>query len=210
MPRPCRPRRAGLAAQDQPELGSGAVHLHVHLDGQVRRRLWRAHRHPRRRRRADQPACRTGTAPKVIVFGLLAGALFTGVIGTLGAEFVWDIAHTQQVSADLEMPMWIVYSAIPCGSYLMCFRFLQVTWSFLRTGDTAASRHRQGRGAGRGGGRSSSGGSEPRSQTVSAYLIFGLLIALMLTGHADLDRARPHGLDLPVHHDRRAACTRWR
>ena len=72
---------------------------------------------------------------KVIVFGLLAGALFTGVVGTLGAEFVWDIAHTQQVSADLEMPMWIVYLAIPCGSYLMCFRFLQVTWSFVRTGE---------------------------------------------------------------------------
>ena len=71
---------------------------------------------------------------KVILFGLLAGALFTGVVGTLGAEFVWDIAHTQQVSADLEMPMWIVYLAIPCGSYLMCFRFLQVTWSFVRTG----------------------------------------------------------------------------
>ena len=71
---------------------------------------------------------------KIIVFGLLAGALFTGVIGTLGAEFVWDVAHTQEVSADLELPMWIVYLAIPCGSYLMCFRFLQVTWWFLRTG----------------------------------------------------------------------------
>ncbi len=72
---------------------------------------------------------------KLIVFGLLAGALFTGVVGTLGAEFVWDIAHTQQVSADLEVPMWIVYLAIPCGSYLMCFRFLQVTWWFLRSGE---------------------------------------------------------------------------
>jgi len=27
---------------------------------------------------------------KFIVFGLLAGALFTGIIGTLGATFVWD------------------------------------------------------------------------------------------------------------------------
>ena len=71
---------------------------------------------------------------KFIVFGLLAGALFTGVIGTLGAQFVWALAHTDEVSADLELPMWIVYLAIPCGSYLMCFRFLQVTWSFLRTG----------------------------------------------------------------------------
>ena len=69
-----------------------------------------------------------------ILFGLLAGALFTGVIGTLGAQLVWDIAHTDEVSADLELPMWIVYLAIPCGSYLMCFRFLQVAWWFLRTG----------------------------------------------------------------------------
>ncbi len=70
----------------------------------------------------------------VIVFGLLCGALFTGVIGTLGAKFVWEIAQTDQVSADMEAPMWIVYLAIPCGSYLMCFRFLQVAWHFARTG----------------------------------------------------------------------------
>ena len=36
------------------------------------------------------------------IFGLLAGALFTGIVGTLGAHFVWEIAHTDQVSADLE------------------------------------------------------------------------------------------------------------
>ncbi len=69
-----------------------------------------------------------------VLFGLLAGALFTGIVGTLGAKFVWEIAHTDQVSPDMEMPMWIVYLAIPLGSYLMCFRFLQVAWSFLRTG----------------------------------------------------------------------------
>ena len=39
---------------------------------------------------------------KLVVFGLLAGALFTGIVGTLGARFVWEIAHTEQVSADLE------------------------------------------------------------------------------------------------------------
>ena len=56
------PGRAGLAARDQLSLGAGAVHLHVRLDGQVRRRLRRAHRHPRRRRRADQPAARGAAA----------------------------------------------------------------------------------------------------------------------------------------------------
>ncbi len=72
---------------------------------------------------------------KFIVFGLLAGALFTGVIGTLGASFVWDISQTDTVSADMEVPMWLVYLAIPAGSYLMCFRFLQVAWHFVRTGE---------------------------------------------------------------------------
>lgn len=78
---------------------------------------------------------------KVIVFGLLAGALFTGTIGTLGARFVWEIAHTDQVSADLEWPMWIIYLAIPLGSYLMCFRFLQVAWRFMRTGELPSHSH---------------------------------------------------------------------
>jgi len=70
-----------------------------------------------------------------VLFGLLAGALFTVIVGTLGATFVWDIAHTDSVSPDLEVPKWIVYFCIPAGSYLMCFRFLQVAWSFFRTGE---------------------------------------------------------------------------
>ena len=76
---------------------------------------------------------------RMIVFGLLAGALFTGVIAAIGANFVWGISHTDEVSADLEMPMWVVYLAIPFGSSLMCFRFLQVAWQFARTG--ALPRH---------------------------------------------------------------------
>jgi C4-dicarboxylate transporter DctQ subunit len=72
---------------------------------------------------------------KVVLSGLLAGAFFTATVGTLGAIFVWEIAHTDQVSADLELPMWFVYLAVPCGSYLMCFRFLQVAWTFHRTAE---------------------------------------------------------------------------
>jgi C4-dicarboxylate transporter DctQ subunit len=91
-----------------------------------------------------------GVRGKFIVFGLLAGALFTAVVGTLGAVFVWENgAHYAIFKAfglategmyegpttpDLEWPTWAVYSAVPLGSYLMCFRFLQVTVSFVRTG----------------------------------------------------------------------------
>lgn len=78
---------------------------------------------------------------RFVVLGLLAGALFTGIVGTLGANFVWEIAHTDQTSADLEIPMWIVYMAIPLGSYLMCFRFLQVTWAFIKTGELPKHDH---------------------------------------------------------------------
>jgi C4-dicarboxylate transporter DctQ subunit len=70
-----------------------------------------------------------------VLFGLLAGAAFTGIVGTLGATFTWDVAHTSSVSPDLEVPKWIVYLCIPLGSYLMCFRFLQVAWAFVRTGE---------------------------------------------------------------------------
>ena len=88
---------------------------------------------------------------KFVVFGMLSGALFTGVVGTLGAFFVWDNgAHyaifqflgmdttdmfSGPTTPDLEWPTWAVYSAIPLGSSLMCFRFLQVTVSFLKTGE---------------------------------------------------------------------------
>jgi len=88
---------------------------------------------------------------RFIVFGLLAGATFTGIVGTLGATFVWENGAHYAIynffglntgdlpegptTPDLEWPTWIVYSAVPFGSYLMCFRFLQVAVGFLRTGE---------------------------------------------------------------------------
>ncbi|HEX9465087.1 MAG TPA: TRAP transporter small permease [Alphaproteobacteria bacterium] len=69
----------------------------------------------------------------VILFALLCGALFTGVIGTLGAVYVYELDPDQE-SQELEWPSWMIYLCIPLGSYLMCFRFLQVAWRFLRTG----------------------------------------------------------------------------
>lgn len=71
----------------------------------------------------------------LILFGLLAGALFTGTVATLGANFVWHIGHTDQTSSDLEIPMWWVYLCVPLGSSLMCYRFLQVAWTFAKGGD---------------------------------------------------------------------------
>ena len=91
------------------------------------------------------------TRGKFIVFGLLAGASFTGIVAMLGSHFVWengahyffynalglnmDGLYEGPITPDLEWPTWMVYSAIPLGSSLMCFRFLQVTVGFLRTGE---------------------------------------------------------------------------
>jgi C4-dicarboxylate transporter, DctQ subunit len=78
---------------------------------------------------------------RVVLFGLGCGALFTFIVGSLGARFVWHIAHTDQTSADLELPMWLVYLAVPLGSYLMCFRFIQVAAAFIRTGELPVHDH---------------------------------------------------------------------
>jgi C4-dicarboxylate transporter, DctQ subunit len=88
---------------------------------------------------------------KFVIFGLAAGALFTAIVAGLAAGFVWENgAHHYwfkllglsvegipegPTTPDLEWPTWIVYSAVPLGSTLMCFRFLQVMVSFIRTGE---------------------------------------------------------------------------
>ena len=78
---------------------------------------------------------------KFILFGLLAGAIFTGIIAVLGADFVFELSGTSSTSEVLELPIWIVYLAIPLGSALMCFRFLQVGWRFARGGELPVHDH---------------------------------------------------------------------
>jgi C4-dicarboxylate transporter DctQ subunit len=71
----------------------------------------------------------------MVIFSLLSGAAFTGTVAWLGVRFVHRIHQTGQVSPDLEMPMWIIYLAIPLGSSLMCWRFLEVLIGYLKTGE---------------------------------------------------------------------------
>jgi len=88
---------------------------------------------------------------KFVIFGLCAGALFTGIVAILGTRFVWEngahhfffnlfgleLADVPEgpTTPDLEWPTWMVYSAIPLGTSLMCFRFLQVLVNFAKTGE---------------------------------------------------------------------------
>ena len=93
---------------------------------------------------------------KCVLLGIAGGAIFTGLIGTLGATLRLGKRHAlrrvQQardgcrrplrgpITPDLEWPTWIIYSAVPLGSYLMCFRFLQVGWTLFPHRRTAAPR----------------------------------------------------------------------
>jgi C4-dicarboxylate transporter, DctQ subunit len=75
-----------------------------------------------------------------IIFGLLSGAVFTGVIGLLGAYMVNHLSP-DQTSEVLEIQMRWVYLCVPIGSWLMCFRFLQVMVGFIRTGNLPRHDH---------------------------------------------------------------------
>ncbi|HXE50200.1 MAG TPA: TRAP transporter small permease [Ramlibacter sp.] len=92
-----------------------------------------------------------------VLVGLTGGAIFTAIIGTLGTSFIWDngmhygLFHLLGLNTgdlpegpttpDLEWPTWVVYSAVPMGSFLMCFRFLQVMTNFVRTGEVPHHEH---------------------------------------------------------------------
>jgi C4-dicarboxylate transporter DctQ subunit len=98
-----------------------------------------------------------GLRGRFVLFGLLAGAFFTGCVGYLGAHFVWEngahyaFLHTfgmdlgdvpeGPTTPDLEWPTWMVYCAIPLGSSLMSFRFLQVAVAFWQTGELPTHDH---------------------------------------------------------------------
>jgi C4-dicarboxylate transporter, DctQ subunit len=93
------------------------------------------------------PAWRRGA----VLFGLAAGALFTGIVGALASAFVWDnglhhaLWHRLGIATgdltegpttpDLEWPTWVVYLCVPLGSFVMCLRFVQVAVGFARTGE---------------------------------------------------------------------------
>lgn len=77
----------------------------------------------------------------VTTIAMSGGILFTAIVAWIGTDFVWHVAKGGQTSPDLEMPMWIIYLAVPLGSTLMCFRFCQALWQFLTTGYIAHHDH---------------------------------------------------------------------
>lgn len=84
----------------------------------------------------------TGAKRKLITtIAMSGGIVFTAIITWIGTDFVWHVRQGGQVSPDLEMPMWIIYLAVPLGSALMCFRFIQALRMFLTTGYVAHHDH---------------------------------------------------------------------
>ena len=79
-------------------------------------------------------AARPSIKRLLVITAMLLGVIFTGVIAFFGARWVIFIYGTGQISPDMEMPMWIIYLAIPFGSGLMCYRFIQALLFFFKTG----------------------------------------------------------------------------
>lgn len=71
------------------------------------------------------------------VLAFLLCILFTAMVAVIGFNFVHGIYLTGSISADLEIKMWIIYLAVPAGSTLMCFRFLQALRTYWLTGELA-------------------------------------------------------------------------
>lgn len=77
----------------------------------------------------------------VTIIAFLLCILFTTIVAWIGFHFVHGIYETGSISADLEIKMWIVYLAVPVGSILMCFRFIQALMKYLQTGELAHHDH---------------------------------------------------------------------
>ncbi|MGC2047388.1 MAG: TRAP transporter small permease [Gallionella sp.] len=79
-------------------------------------------------------AARPSIKRVLVIISMLLGVVFTGVIAFFGARWVIFIYGMGQISPDLEWPMWVIYLAIPFGSGLMCYRFIQALILFVKTG----------------------------------------------------------------------------
>ncbi len=100
----------------------------------------------------------TDTPRAVLIhIGLVCGIVFTGLIGIFGALFVWENGMAYDTlslfgldigehfegptTPDLEWSTWVVYLAVPLGSFLMCYRFVQVMVGFARSGELPVHNH---------------------------------------------------------------------
>jgi len=77
----------------------------------------------------------------ITVVAMSGGVIFTAIITWIGTDFVWHVRAGGQITPDLEIPSWIVYLAVPLGSALMCFRFIQALHRYVTTGEVAHHDH---------------------------------------------------------------------
>ncbi|WP_142803983.1 TRAP transporter small permease [Tepidiphilus sp. J10] len=91
-----------------------------------------------------------GARRACITLGLLCGLLFCGLLVWYGVRLVWENGAAYAwytglgrdpgpyfegpLTADLEWPSWMVYLAIPLGSALMGWRFLEALLGYWRDG----------------------------------------------------------------------------
>ncbi|MBN2629979.1 MAG: TRAP transporter small permease [Rhodobacteraceae bacterium] len=77
----------------------------------------------------------------ITIIAMSGGVVFTAILVWIGTDFVWHVYKGGQTSPDLELKMWIIYLAVPLGSALMCFRFIQALHLYVTTGQIAHHDH---------------------------------------------------------------------
>lgn len=83
-----------------------------------------------------------GNARRIVtIIAMSGGIIFTAIVAWIGADFVYHVKLGGQTSPDLEIQMWLIYLAVPLGSSLMCFRFIQALYLYLTTGYIAHHDH---------------------------------------------------------------------
>lgn len=77
----------------------------------------------------------------ITIIAMSGGVIFTAIITVIGTDFVYHVREGGQISPDLELKMWLIYLAVPLGSALMCFRFVQALYRYITTGEIAHHDH---------------------------------------------------------------------
>ena len=72
-------------------------------------------------------------AKGMVLFTLLASALFTSLVAFLGIELVQQALRSGQVTAELLIPRWPLYASVPIGMGLMTYHLLQQFFWQVRT-----------------------------------------------------------------------------
>lgn len=63
---------------------------------------------------------------------LIIWFIFSAILAFFGTEFILDLSQRMQTSPSLDIPMYIIYLAVPVAGVLMCFRLIQQMYFIIK------------------------------------------------------------------------------